>query len=141
MRMANKRLSQVGGSVNTTPLWASRWQWMALLLLVIPVLALALTLSAKPALAQNSERAVRSANGPELVFDRDCVEVVKPSPDFQLHVPLNKNGDPVDALIYSTGKLNFKVKALDCAKVAVRPETAAKGAKEGEKKACCDFGQ
>jgi hypothetical protein len=67
--------------------------------------------------------------------------VVKPSPDFQLHVPLNKNGDPVDALIYSTGKLNFKVKALDCAKVSVRPETAAKGAKEGEQKACCDFGQ
>ena len=141
MRMANKRLSQVSCSVNTMPLWASRWQWMALLLLAIPVLVLALTLGAKPALAQNSERAVRSAKGPELVFDRDCVEVVKPSPDFQLHVPLNKNGDPVDALIYSTGKLNFKVKALDCAKVSVRPETAAKGAKEGEQKACCDFGQ
>jgi hypothetical protein len=112
--------------------------------LSIPVLVLALTLGAKPALAQNSEREARSATSPrpELVFDRDCVEVVKPSPDFQLHVPLNKKGDPVDALIYSTGKLDFKVKALGCAKVKVRPETAAKTAKEGGgKKPCCDFGQ
>ena|SRR5215469_3714467 len=142
MRMANKRLSQVGDSVNTTHLRASRWQWVALLVLAIPALVLALRLGAKPAIAQNSERAVQSAKRPELVFDRGCVEGVKPSPDFQLHVPLDKNGDPIDALIYSTGKLDFKVKALDCGKVAVRPETAAKSAKEaGEKKACCDFAQ
>ena len=59
MRMANKRLSQVGCSVNTMPRWASRRQWMALLLLAIPVLVLALTLGAKP--APCSELRARSA--------------------------------------------------------------------------------
>jgi hypothetical protein len=76
------------------------------------------------------------------LFDRNRLEAVPPSHGFELHVPLDENGEPLDALIYNTGKRDFKVKSPGCAKVAVRSETPAKTITPGGgKNACCDSGQ
>jgi hypothetical protein len=109
--------------------------------LVVCVLCLNIIFFTNPAYTQHSadEATPTTAKKPELVFDSDCVEVVKPGHDFQLHVPIDKNGEPLDALIYTTGKLDVKVKAPGCAKVEVRADTAAKSTGEdGKKMACCD---
>jgi hypothetical protein len=133
MRMATNRRSQIESSAEAALLWVSSWHGVALMLLPFAALILALVLGVRPvqaqALAAPAAKAA-TAKRPELVFDRDCLEAVKPGHDFQLHVPVDKNGNPVDALIYSTGKLDFRVKAPDCAKVDARPSIPRKSANE-----------
>jgi hypothetical protein len=62
----------------------------------------------------------------ELVFDRRCVEAIDASTGFELHVPLDDKGEPVEKEIYSTGGLNFKIKDPKCGIVQVGPATTRK---------------
>jgi hypothetical protein len=62
----------------------------------------------------------------ELVFDRRCMEAIDPLTGFELHVPLDDKGEPVEKEIYSTGGLNFKIKDPECGIVQVGPATTRK---------------
>ena len=77
----------------------------------------------------------------ELVFDGRCLENISAKEGFEWHVPLDGKGNPVDALIYSVGGLNFKVKEPGCAKVYVKHADGARDANEVKRKeTCCDSG-
>jgi hypothetical protein len=144
MPTRDNRRSHIRALSSTTSFRGSRPRPRVWLLGAIAVVAFALTLGPRPAVSQKSQREVKPAaeKSSELVFDRNCLEAVQPSHDFELHVPLDKNGEPVDALIYNTGKLDFKVKSPSCAKVVVQPKPAAKGTTAGEgKNTCCGSGR
>jgi hypothetical protein len=78
----------------------------------------------------------------EFVFDRHCIKTINPREGFELHVPLNGAGEPVDAESFSTGTLDFKVKT-NCATVQVRPPTVRKHTSIDvmRKETCSDFGR
>jgi len=130
-------LSSTGPETTSLGRDAIRIRWPIVLCLAVGML------NSPQAEAQDPARASSptARQKPELVVDRYCVEVIKPRSDFQLHVPLDKKGDPIDTLAYSTGKLDVKFKAHDCCRVNVGPAETPQGADESQrKKPCCDSG-
>jgi hypothetical protein len=131
------RLSSTGRETTTLGRDAIRIRWPIVLCLAVGTLNGPLAEAQDPARASSPT----ARQKPELVVNRDCVEVIKPRSDFQLHVPLDKKGDPINALAYSTGKLDVKFRAHDCGRVNVGPAATPWGADESQrKKPCCDSG-
>jgi hypothetical protein len=137
MRTVNKPKRQIEAPATMGLPQLSRSAWLAFIPFPLSVLFLAGGfLSAGLAEAQTTVRESGPAaqQKPELLFDRDCVESINPRHDFQLLVPLDDKGKPVDDLIYSTGKLDFTIKAPSCARVHVGRTVTAKDANQDSRK-------
>jgi hypothetical protein len=78
----------------------------------------------------------------EFVFERSCMEAIEPREGFELHVPLDDKGVPVDDETYSTGVLDFKIKDPHCGIIHVGHPAIRKDKDfSSSKQPCCDSGR